>query len=352
MKIGAIASLTGAAAEMGESWLRGAELAVHDLRLGGFSVQLLVEDDVTQPSRAASAFQKLVQVDQVDALVGGTFDYIAETLFPLALRAHIPLITPTNPIELFSPQARKNPYIFSNGLTIEAESAAVQRFLEQEKIKKVALVYSDIPWGHVHAEMIHSLSSRVGLDLVYEYQFPLEGYPDVVKTAALRIARVNPELVFVTFDAQGIDLLLDELDRLKVHTKVMNTQHVHSAFLLGGRKQRSSDLFGVYPLISDLQFEERFSKLYPGVNSVFAPHGYDAIQFLVRSHGQGLEIKKPGTSFFYNGITGRHVLPSTDGALVHNKAQIMTTRNGIFEEYSFHELLRGTSKMPEGSPEG
>ena len=83
IRIGLIASLTGPAGEQGKNWMRGAKLAAKELKAKGVKLSLVVEDDRTLPAETVKSVQKLVHVDNVDALVGGTWDYLVESASPI-----------------------------------------------------------------------------------------------------------------------------------------------------------------------------------------------------------------------------------------------------------------------------
>ena len=106
IRIGAVVSLTGYAEKNGRNWLEGAQLAIEDLNRDGIACELLVEDDQTTPVKAVTAFTKLAVVDKVQAVVGGTWDFLAEAVFPLAQRYHVPFVTPTRGITISSNRPR------------------------------------------------------------------------------------------------------------------------------------------------------------------------------------------------------------------------------------------------------
>jgi ABC-type branched-subunit amino acid transport system substrate-binding protein len=68
VKIGVITDLTGPAAYWGESTRVGSELAVKELREQGYDVELIFEDYQLDATKALSSAQKLVNLDDVDAI--------------------------------------------------------------------------------------------------------------------------------------------------------------------------------------------------------------------------------------------------------------------------------------------
>ncbi len=100
IKIGAILSLTGVAADFGDMSQKAIKLAVEEINqnggIDGRLVELYIEDDQTTPQTAISAYQKLNSINHADAIVGGLFDFTAQPLFPIAEQNKKVFISPVN----------------------------------------------------------------------------------------------------------------------------------------------------------------------------------------------------------------------------------------------------------------
>lgn len=346
IKIGAIVSLTGPAGEQGKNWLEGAELAQDDLKAQGLNVNLVIEDDQTKTTSVATAFAKMATLDKVQAIVGGTWDFLAEAAYPLAKQYKIPFLTANNPYEILSQQAKENPFVFVSGLSLEAERAALKSFLRKEKIKSVSLLIPNIPWGTFHADMFKSLAKELNISITASYDFAYEGYPDVLKPIALKISQQPADLIFAPIDYNGIEILMREFARYKVSSMFMTTQHLDEAFTLSRDPSLYSRCFAIYPKISEKSFEISFERKYGRHAKVFASHGYDAVMFLANAINQGVNLADPNASFSYKGLTGNLKIPATNRSINAGRAVIMTTRNGVFEPWmSQYELRPPPIKM-------
>jgi branched-chain amino acid transport system substrate-binding protein len=80
IKIGVILPITGEYGYLGENVVNGIKLAEQQLELEtGYTIEIIVEDDVLDSAKGLSAYQKLVTIDNIDALIMGsapTFDVI------------------------------------------------------------------------------------------------------------------------------------------------------------------------------------------------------------------------------------------------------------------------------------
>jgi len=103
--VGVYGSLTGNDATFGESTKLGVDLAVSELqashqgRIGGLAVRTVVEDDQGRAEEAATVVQKLINQDQVAAVIGEVASSRSLAAAPICQAAGVPMITPssTNP---------------------------------------------------------------------------------------------------------------------------------------------------------------------------------------------------------------------------------------------------------------
>lgn len=333
IKVGAIASLTGPAGEQGRNWAEGAQLAAQELSDSNRTVQIILEDDQTQPERVAIAFQKLTQIDHVQALIAGTWDYLGEAVYPLAQRAHIALITPSNPFEILSPNAQKNPFIFSNGLSLQSESEVIKQFFTSQKVQTVGIIYPNLPFGQLHAEMIKKLVAELNLKISFDLEFPVEGaYQDSLKLGAIKARDSNPDVIFAVLDYNGIDLITKEFKRLGATSKILTTQHLDRAFEFSNDPERYKNMYAVYPKLSSSKFEESYQKKFGHPPHVYAAQGYDACKFLVELINRKIDLTAAmnDSKFTFNGITGEHFFPPLQRSVSKSAAVIMTTKDGKF----------------------
>ncbi len=113
VKIGVIAPLEGGAAVFGESLVKGIQMAQVDLkdRTGTkYKYEIIVEDDGSTAAKAASAAQKLIYVDKVDAVITTT-SVTGNAAKPVALAAKVPHICVCSDITIANAE-----YNFTNSI--------------------------------------------------------------------------------------------------------------------------------------------------------------------------------------------------------------------------------------------
>ena len=328
VRIGAIASLTGPAAEQGKNWIRGAELAVSDLSREGIHVDLSVEDDQTTPAKAASAFQVLASVKKTRAIIGGTWDFLAEAVYPLAAQFRVPFVTPTNPPEIFSDKVRTNPFVFSNSFSLESEATELRRILIAAHARSIALIFVNVPFGERHGALMRGLANELGIHIAFEQSVEIALENSELKVAALRVQKEKPEVVFIVKDYAGLDAFMTELERVHARPLVLTTQHLDEAFALSKDESKYKRVYGLYPSYRREPFTSAFREKYGSEPKVYAESGYDALQFLARALHAGIQLEDQHSKFCYSGLTGEYCVPAFNKSLVQAPVEIMAIREG------------------------
>lgn len=319
--IGAVVSVTGPAAEQGKNWLQGATLAIEDLQAEGAQVILQVEDDGTNPVQAVAAFKRLQLRGNLAGVVGGTWDFLAAALYPLAQESRIPFITPTNPPEIVADGAKGNPWVFTNGLSLQATEAVLARFISRRNPRSCAILVPAVPFGALHAEVVDRLCRTSKARVISNESFEFSGYLDTIRGWANRVAPQKPDLIFMLSEYSALDVFMRELERLRVTAAVVTTQHLDEAAKLSRNPSRYERAFGVYPRPPAQSFISRFKKRFGHEPKVYSVEGYDAVGFLVTAHRAGARPPPPGLE--YQGVSGLHRVQEGMPALLGASAVLM-----------------------------
>ncbi|SEL74540.1 amino acid/amide ABC transporter substrate-binding protein, HAAT family [Blastococcus sp. DSM 46786] len=139
--LGAVLSLTGAAASYGESQQRGLELAAAELaEQGGVTYDLTIEDDQTDPRQAITLFDEFVN-DGVSLIIGPTLSNAAVQADPIAQDAGVPVLGISNTA---AGVTEIGDYIFRDSLTEQAViPQTIAQATEQFGLENVVVMYSN-----------------------------------------------------------------------------------------------------------------------------------------------------------------------------------------------------------------
>jgi branched-chain amino acid transport system substrate-binding protein len=150
IKIGALEPLTGPFATWGKKHLAGAQLAVKEINekggVLGAKLELVVYDDKNDAKEAVSAFQKMVEVDKVVAVMGPVSSGIGVALAPEANKAKVTLLLHMAGSHRIL--TLDNRYVFRTCLPAAPMNAApVAQFVKEQNLKNVASIIASYEWG-------------------------------------------------------------------------------------------------------------------------------------------------------------------------------------------------------------
>ena len=194
LRVGAIYPLSGAASDLGTSNKRGAEIAVQLINqsggIAGQKLEIRYEDSQSEPSTGVSAFQKLISVDKVPAILS-TLTSVAMSVKPLADRSQTVLFAESTHPGLVSGSS----YVFRHFFTSESGADAVEKFIVRKGLKRIAILHAQEEWGETAAEKLVSKLHAPRFEVVARESFAkLE---TDLKSQLLRIKQANPDFIYI-----------------------------------------------------------------------------------------------------------------------------------------------------------
>jgi branched-chain amino acid transport system substrate-binding protein len=160
--------LTGNEAKMGQDMKQAAELAVDEINaaggINGKKIELVAQDDASDPQTATAAANKLVS-QQVVAVVGG---YSSGATIPATGVYHqngIPMVVTAANSQKISDQ--KFPEIFMiNGTTVHQAAIAADYMINKNHAKKVAIIHDNSGYAKDLAERTKADVEKAGGQVV------------------------------------------------------------------------------------------------------------------------------------------------------------------------------------------
>lgn len=153
--VGAVMSLTGSLGVLGQQIAKGSELAINDLNAarGGNTCELKLSllDDQTSPSVGVDAAKKLVDVQQVPALIGALSSGVsAAILTSVTAPSQVVQISPASTSPTFSDLARQGKtggFWFRTCPSDALQGLAMAKVAHDAGLQKVAVMYLNNPYG-------------------------------------------------------------------------------------------------------------------------------------------------------------------------------------------------------------
>lgn len=138
LKVGVIVSLTGQAADYGESIQNSIQLAIKDEPFLSQHVSFHFEDAAYDPKQAVSAFKKLTMVDKVDLVYVWGVSF-CKALGPLAESFKIPLVA-----QCIDPDTAKGrAYVVRFMNYTDQYLAVTSKYLSSKGVKRIGIVVSE-----------------------------------------------------------------------------------------------------------------------------------------------------------------------------------------------------------------
>ncbi len=223
IKIGVIQPLSGPVAASGNYIRMGAEIARDwaNAKGGvlGKKVELLVEDNKSDPKEAATAAEKLIVKDKVPVLVGAWGSSMTLAAMPKLEEYGVPMIVETS--SAASITKRGNPWIFRISPPSEMEALGLEKYLKDFGIKKADFLAVNTDWGRgsvsAFGDLLKKSGSQVGLS-----EFMEQSATDM-NAQITKIKADTADTLFLTTAVEQITLVLRQAQEQKLTRKIITT---------------------------------------------------------------------------------------------------------------------------------
>jgi len=302
IKVGAIYGLTGFANVWSSQARRGIELAQDEInRSGGVrgrALEVVFEDSGTTAQGAVTAFNKLVKIDRVDAIIGDIISFVTLPLVPLAQMHKVVLITPS----IFDSDLPANSdYFFTTCPRKDSIAAPVDQFFARNPdVKSVAIICADNTWGRTYLDVWRASAQARNIAVLDENC--ITDYSTDMRTEILRAKAKKPDAVIVAF---GIDRAIKRMKELQFSPKVLTTSDLDEA--IHSRGLPATEVEGVYfaDWLATDSFQARFRARF-GAAPIMAPqNSYEALKIVAAAFQENESDPQVAIqTLHYSGDTG------------------------------------------------
>lgn len=204
--IGAVLSLTGPAASIGQSTLAGIKVEVDRINAqGGIlhrPVKIETRDDGSDAQKAGLAGRELLSLPNLVAIVPSDLSTNALAILPLATEKKVLSVTPAVAASVFDPT--KFPYSFSITFPTPANTEAVLRLAKKEGKKAIGIVSTDDAGGHDFVDNVTKLAGPLGLNIVGSEVFSNTAKDVTSQLQQLRDKKVDSLVIYAPGAAIGV----------------------------------------------------------------------------------------------------------------------------------------------------
>lgn len=301
LKIGTLLPITGDLSQFGGSMQNSAQLVVETVnQCGGVlgqPVQLISEDDQTDPTAGASAMTKLAEVDRVAGVVGAASSAVSSAAVNIAVRNQVVMISPSSTSPIFTDRSRTGEfqgYWFRTAPPDTFQGEALAKLAHAQGFKTVALLAVNNDYGNGLISSFIPAFEALGGTVTNKNQ-PTRYPPDgsVFASEVGAVFKDNPDAVLLIAYPETGSLILKtayQQGRLGQQTKVLVTDGMKEANiseLVGKNSQGAyiaTGLLGTAPTVGGpglQEFQNRYQARFKQAPKIYDPNTWDAIALLM-----------------------------------------------------------------------
>ena len=283
IKIGFIGPLTGEAASWGENSLAGAQLAIKEFNTNSkrYKIKLIIEESECKAKTAVSAFNKLVNIDKVDAIIGPLCSGAASATTDLAKNYKIPNI---HIIASVPGLAEKSKYVFKVYPTDELQGSFTANYVYKNlNKKKIAIIYVNNEVGEQINKHFQEKFKELGGEIVFKTGVMQEQID--FKTEITKIKNTKADAIYLAVYPNNALVILKQMKELNLNIPKIGTDSLSGDEVISNEYAKGLSYVVPETSLSE-NFKEKLHQL-PGYENlaitIASPYGYDAMKIIINA---------------------------------------------------------------------
>lgn len=296
IKVGAVLSLTGTYAGLGEGEKNVIDMEVKRINdaggINGRPLEIIIEDDATDEAKAAAAAAKLIEQDEVVALLGATGSGQTMAMRGDVDRAGIPQVSMAGATAITNPV---DPLVFSTPWSNLIVVPFTLQYLKDQGITKIGLISDSGGFGKDGQAVITEEAPNYGIEIVDDETFnpgdtDMSAQLTKIKNSgaeAIVMWTAGAEAATIVKNARdlGIDLPVIGSHGIARREFIEGAGEAAEGVVLPAGKILLPETYGegtdAYTVATD--FIDRYTAAYGEAPSTFAGYAYDALNLVVES---------------------------------------------------------------------
>jgi branched-chain amino acid transport system substrate-binding protein len=311
--IGAPLSLTGMASVDGQNIKDGIEFAKKELAKDGIILEVVYEDDATEPAKTVSAIKKLKDFDKVDAIIGPTWSFLASASADTIQQNKIVSYNPANTSEHVEGQSE---YFLFGAPKNSLKEKPTEEWLKTIGAKKVAIVLEQGSWGDSHIKPFENAIKSSGAELVLTERIAFGATGVDIQTIISKVVNSGADTVLFTGFDESTALMINKREEMKA---------TYSMLVASGmaRKQNeegkinvdTEDNIYIIDPVASKEFQQAFEKEYGRLPGAYSDSAYDGTMMLAKAileKPEGADLNQYIRQMNYKGYMGTYTFDSNN----------------------------------------
>jgi branched-chain amino acid transport system substrate-binding protein len=212
IRIGVLIPLTGATSQFGATMGKAAQLAAEEINAAGGvkgrKIEVVIEDDQSNPDAAVRAARKLIDVDRVIAICGTYASSVTSAVAPLCWDSKTMLLTASGADSITA--LPHQGYIVRTSPTSSLQGTRIAEFALEQGAKNVAFLVPQAPFAQLYIDVITGIVAKAGgkvTGIVYEDK------KASYRTEVERALKASPDAVLLGGYVPDTSVVLKDLYR-------------------------------------------------------------------------------------------------------------------------------------------
>ena len=295
VRLGATISETGPAAFLGDPEAKSLKMLVEKTNAGGGingeEIELILYDDGGDPNKARTFATRLVEDDEVVAIIGGTTTGTTMSIIPVVEDAEIPFISLAGAIEIIDPVKE---WVFKTPHTDRMACAKIFEDMQKQSLTKIGLISGTDGFGASMRQQCLDIAGEYGIEVVADESY---GPTDADMTPQLTNIKNTADVQAVLSPGfgQGPSIVTRNFQQLAIDLPLYQSHGVASQGfidLAGADAAEGVRLPGTALLVGDLlsdddpqkpvvtAYSEEYQAAYNEPVSTFGGYAHDAFAIL------------------------------------------------------------------------
>ena len=294
--IGAVLSLTGGQAGLGQPEENAIKMEVDRINadggINGHPLEVLVEDDASDVDQAVAATTKLIEQDEVLAIIGSTGTGQTMAMRTEIDSAGIPEVSLAGAAVVTT---EFDPLVFQTTWTVKLIGPLALEYLKNKGLTKIGLITEDTGFGKDGRAFLNENAADYGLTVVSDQVFKpadtdMTGQLTVVKSA-------GADVVLMWSSVSASSIVPKNMAQLNMDTPLVCSHGVARQEFIDGAgaagegviafagKVLAPEAYGVGTEAYDVatSFVERYTAEYGTAPDHYAGHAYDGLYLVVEA---------------------------------------------------------------------
>jgi len=223
VKIGVTQPLTGAFAASGNYVTEGARLAEEEInKAGGVlgkKIELIVEDNKSNPTEAVATAEKLIVKDKVPVMMGAWSSTLTLAVMPKLEEYKVPMLVETSSSGKITTSG--NPYVFRISPTSEMEAKAFTPLFQSLGIKKADFLATNNDFGLGASKEFAEAAQKAGVEIGVKETMDPKATDFSAQLAKIKAS--GGDTLFVTTAVEQITLILKQAKDQQLTARIITT---------------------------------------------------------------------------------------------------------------------------------